>query len=96
MVRKADTPETESSPPLEDQIAQLRADLAGLATALAGLAQTRGAETLNSLGAEADKLRAEIDPKLQEARNFVQGRPFTALGYALGAGVILGLLFGRR
>ena len=59
MVRKADTPETESSPPLEDQIAQLRADLAGLATALAGLAQTRGAETLNSLGAEADKLRAE-------------------------------------
>ena len=94
MTRKPDAAETAAQ--LEDQIAQLRADLAGLASALAGLAQTRCAETLNTLGAEADKLRAEIDPKLQEARDFVQGRPFTALGYALGAGVILGLLFGRR
>ena len=59
------------------------------------------------LGEEAHKLRdtaeaqlaalqAQAEPKLAEARAYVQTKPLQALGMAAGAGLIFGLLFGRR
>lgn len=97
-----DTQETQPGPAegLEAQVARLRADLSTLAETLAEMAQSRGSDILGTVkaGAEAraEDLREQAAPKLAEARAFVQDKPLTALGYALGAGVIFGLLFGRR
>ena len=109
MVRKADTttetPETAAG--LEAQLAQLRADLARMADTVTTLAQSQGAALGDRLGAEAEKLRgtaeaqmaalqAQAEPKLEEARAYVRSNPLHALGMAAGAGLIFGLLFGRR
>ena len=108
MARKADIPESpEPAEGLETQLAQLRADLAQMAETLTALAQSQGSAMSARLGEEAHKLRdtaeaqlaalqAQAEPKLAEARAYVQTNPLQALGMAAGAGLIFGLLFGRR
>lgn len=110
MARKPDLTETPEDPQpeaLEAQLAQLRADLARMAESLTALAQSQGAALAAHLGKNAESLRdaaaaplaalqAEAEPKLEEARAYVRANPLQALGLAAGAGLIFGLLFGRR
>ncbi len=105
MARKPEPNETPDT--LEAQLAQLRADMSRMAETLAALAQSQGAALTTTLEEEAADLRskaeaklaalqAQAEPKLAEAREYVRGNPLQALGFAAGAGLIFGLLFGRR
>lgn len=74
---------------LAAQIAHLRADMARIAETLAALGQAR-AETLRG------DAMASAAEKLTEATEFARKNPAQAMALAGGAGLLLGLLFGRR
>lgn len=92
---------------LEQQIALLRADLARISETLAALGQTSG-DTLRATFAEkAETLLARGEAKIDEAghkaqatladmSDFARRKPIEALAIAGGAGLLLGLLFGRH
>lgn len=92
---------------LEAQIAALRADLAAMAETVKSVVASRGAAFAEMAGAEAVKLRAKGEAAMagmsdqagqtvEEARAYVRDNPMTAIGIAAGAGLVFGLLFGRR
>lgn len=92
---------------LEEQIVQLRADMARIAETLAALAQTSGTTLKASLAQKAEALRAQGEETLSEAgktaeatladvTDYARRNPAQALAMAGGAGLLLGLLFGRR
>ena len=88
---------------LETQMAELRKDLARIAETLAGIGAAGGAVLTDAVKAEAEKLRAQgaaaahgAEIRMDECRAYVRSNPFTALGMAAGAGLLFGMLFGRR
>lgn len=85
---------------LAEQIAQLRADLARIAETLAALGPSRGETLAGTLFEQAEALKAEglasAREKLDEATDFARKNPAQAMIMAGGAGLVLGLLFGRR
>lgn len=87
--------------PLEDQIAQLRADMARIAATLAGLGQTAG-DTLRSTLTGADPAeplgaaRDTANATLADMTDYARRNPVQALAMAGGLGLLLGLMVGRR
>jgi ElaB/YqjD/DUF883 family membrane-anchored ribosome-binding protein len=101
-----ETPEA-AAPDLAAQIAELRRELSGIVEALAHEASNRSATFAEKMGAEAEHLkteaeaaaaaaRARLDAQAEEARACVRANPLTAIGIAAVAGLIFGLIFGRR
>lgn len=92
---------------LQADISRILKSLADLGTAQgAALAEglKHGADTLHAKGeaaaarvkAKGEAAAAQAEEGLEEARSYVRANPFTALGLAAGAGLIFGLLVGRR
>lgn len=92
---------------LEAQVSELRAEVARIAELLAGMVGDHGHAFAETVSAEAEKLRAKgeasaaaakarVDQQAEEARTYVRDNPFTALGFAALAGLLFGLIFGRR
>lgn len=92
---------------LETQVAELRTELTRIAEILTGLASDRGHAFADAVSTEAGKLRAKgeaaaaaakarADQQAEDARAYVRENPFTALGFAAVAGLLFGLIFGRR
>jgi ElaB/YqjD/DUF883 family membrane-anchored ribosome-binding protein len=102
-----DALERDEADRLRNQIADLQADVSRLLHSLAEMGKARGeavAETLtgavragaDTLAAGKDAAAAQAEAQLAEARVYVQAHPMKALGFAALAGVVLGLLIGRR
>lgn len=97
----------DESADLAQEIAALRADLERLTASLGDLAQGRAAGLLDALHARMqglggaaetlakDKL-AGAEATLDEVADYARRKPLHALAFAAGAGMVLGLLFGRR
>ena len=92
---------------LEEQIAQLRADMSRIAETLAALGQTSGATLRATLAEQAEALRNDGQARLAEAgrsaeatladvTDYARRNPGQALTLAGGLGLLLGLMFGRR
>lgn len=92
---------------LARQIAELRADLAALTESLGDLAQGKASGLLDQLHARMaelggtaeaamkDKL-AGAEATLDHMSDYARQKPLHALAMAAGAGMVFGLLFGRR
>lgn len=91
-----DSPATDEAARLQQQIAELQADVARLLQGIADLGHAKGESMVDAVKAKADSAAAQADQKLEEARTYVQANPLQALGFAALAGLIFGLLFGRR
>lgn len=85
------------------QMADLQADVARLLQGLADLGLAKGEAVADAVRAGADRLKAgkdaaaaRVDDQLAEARDYVQANPVKALGFAALAGLVFGLLLGRR
>jgi ElaB/YqjD/DUF883 family membrane-anchored ribosome-binding protein len=89
------------------QLAALQAELARLQAALAELGQASGARLQEGLSDGAAALRAQageemaaaaqqLEQSLGRATDLARRNPAAALAVAAGAGLILGLLLGRR
>lgn len=96
-----------SSAELSDQIAALKADIAGLASTLTAMGKARGQavadaarEDAAAIRAKGEEAAAEAGAKarelLSEAEAVLRDRPGTALGVALGIGFLVGLMTNRR
>lgn len=105
MPAKPDSPtdSTADSPgatDLQAHLAALRAEVAALAKAVAETAEARARDTLKGLavaGAEPiGEASEEMRRTMDKARAYANEKPLQALGMAAGAGLILGLLIGRR
>ncbi|WP_192931089.1 DUF883 family protein [Gemmobacter serpentinus] len=92
---------------LEAEIATLREELAQLARTMGDAASSNKAAFVENIEAGAERLRARgeaameglqdsAEQCMEDARLYVRDNPFTALGIAAGAGLIFGLLLGRR
>ena len=92
---------------LARQIRELRADLEKLAAALGDLSEGRAAGLLDALqsrlrdmGGNAETLvkdkLAGAEATLDEVADYARRKPLHALGIAAAAGMLFGLLFGRR
>lgn len=92
----ARNPTPDETAHLQQQIADLQADVARLLQGIADLGQAKGDRVADAVKAHAEAAAAQADQKLDEARAFVQANPLQALGFAALAGLIFGLLFGRR
>lgn len=88
---------------LAQQIETLKTDLKDLTSVIAGVGQTKVAEvrgaaedTLRSArdaGVEkVEHVRAQAEQMGDDARQFVQCKPATAIGVAVGMGFLIGLL----
>ena len=102
--------QTKPDASLEDissQIAALKSDLAGLTEAMAdyGKAQGRslgekasqkGEELRVRSRIEAERINGQAQHLYDEANDFVNKQPATALGIAAGVGFVIGLLSSRR
>ena len=89
------------------QIAELRADLEALTTSLGDLAQGKASSLLEKLqsrvaemGGSAEaamKVKlAGAEATLDEVTDYVRRKPLHALAIAAVAGMVLGLLYGRK
>ncbi|WP_439142879.1 DUF883 family protein [Pseudooctadecabacter sp.] len=92
---------------LAQQIETLKADLKDLTEIMAGVGQSKAADikeaaqdtfkSARDAGAEkVDYARAQAEHLGDEARQFVQRQPATALGVAVGVGFLIVLLGSRR
>lgn len=101
MVTKADTRD------VAEQIAELRADLEKLTATIADLAQNRAEGLVEQLQKKVAELSANAESMvksrvagaeatLDEFSAHVRQKPLHMLALALGAGMVFGILFGRR
>ena len=93
---------TQSSDPadLQAHLNALRAEIAALAKQVAENAEAKARSTLKGLavaGAEPlGEASEEVQKAMNSARSYAEQKPLQALGIAAGAGLVLGLLIGRR
>ena len=92
--------ESPAAADLQAHLAALRAEVAALARLVAETAEARARDTLKGLavaGAEPiGEAKEEVLKAMDKARVYANEKPLHALGMAAGAGLILGLLIGRR
>lgn len=85
---------------LSDQIKVLRKDISSLTGTIANLGKSKAAEltgTAREKTAEtADEIAARARAMHAQANDFVTAQPGAALGIALGAGFLVGLMFSNR
>lgn len=92
---------------LSDQIAALKADIAGLAATLAAMGKAKGQAVADAAREDVAALRAkgeetaatlaqEAKDLAAEAESLLRNRPATALGIAVGLGFLVGLMTNRR
>lgn len=92
---------------LEEQIALLRADVSRIVEALGQLGHDTSETLKATLTEKADDLRAQGEAKFAqvsqnaeatfaEITGYARDKPLQSLAIAGGAGLLLGLLFGRR
>lgn len=92
---------------LSEQIAVLKADIAGLASTLASMGKAKGQAVADAARHDVAAIRAKGEEQAaalatqaknlaDEAETFVRTRPTTALGIAVGLGFVIGLLTNRR
>jgi ElaB/YqjD/DUF883 family membrane-anchored ribosome-binding protein len=100
--KPADTPEDLAAQvsALRDELRALHDSVAQLAAAQKGGLGDDLAAGLGALGAKGregvEAAQSEIDRLLAEATAYARDKPMKALGIAAMAGMVLGLLFGRR
>ena len=93
---------TQSSDPadLQAHLNALRAEIAALAKQVAENAEAKARSTLKGLAVAGAEPLGEASEELQKAvdkaKAYAGEKPLHALGIAAGAGLILGLLIGRR
>ena len=99
-VRAAVEPEAES---LEDEVAQLRADLKAITTTLNRMGQTAGNELKSTASAQADELKARGQSALDYAqdefgalekqiKDTIREKPLTAVAGAVALGFIIAVI----
>lgn len=92
---------------LEAELNALRDELAQLAATFADTAASHGSAFAETLSAETERLKARgeaalsglqdgAEQCLEDTRAYVRDNPLASLGLAALAGLIFGLLFGRR
>lgn len=92
---------------LARQIAELRADLAALTASLGDLAQGKAGGLPDQLQARLAELGGNVEAAmkgrmagaeatLEHMSDYARQKPLHALAVAAGAGMVFGLLFGRR
>jgi len=85
-----------SAKSIEDDLAQLRADLKALTANVAGLAKEKGGEMKAELGAQAEKAMASGRQAAENMQDAVRERPMTSVFVAFGVGILIGHLLDRR
>ncbi len=99
-----------TAPSVEDiyaQIATLRADMAALGSTIAALGKSKGHAVADAAREDVAALRAKGEEQaamlaeqarglVDDAEGFLRNRPAAALGIAVGAGVLVGLILNRR
>ena len=92
-----------SNADLDAQIAQLKGDIADLASALKEIkvdpkvnkARESAQNFANTAGEQARHAREYASAQAEHAGEFVGERPFTSVGFAFAAGLAVGLLLKR-
>lgn len=92
---------------LSDQVEVLRRDLASITEILSEMGVRRKDETVAAARARYERMRGEGEARWHDAQNraheaqdellaTIRRQPGTALGVAIGAGFLAGLIFGRK
>lgn len=81
---------------LAAEMKQMRTDFSRLVEMLQSTAQHAGDDVLKQARETGEKLWGETKGKTEDLLNFVEARPVASAVTALGIGLLLGLLVGRR
>ncbi len=82
---------------LAEQIATLRADLAGLTETLGRVGKSEKERLVAAARSRGEDLKAAGEARLEDARDYMREQPGTALGLAAALGFLAGyILTGRR
>jgi ElaB/YqjD/DUF883 family membrane-anchored ribosome-binding protein len=81
---------------LRSDVAKLRGDLSKIGDTLQDLVQHRGADVVDRVQEFGGKMRDEAKKRVQSVTDEIEERPVASAFVAFGAGVVLGMLFGRR
>lgn len=81
---------------LQAEIGQLRADLGKIADTLKTIVSDEAREGYARVRGAAAEAQARAARTTEAVGHEISDRPFTSVATAFGAGILLGLLFGRR
>lgn len=81
---------------LQEQIAALQAEIGKLTENLRAKGYAKGADIAESLKESAQSLRSHGEDGLGEVSRCIREKPVQSLGIAVVAGIVLGLIMGRR
>lgn len=102
-MRHATTKPTDGAEKMREEFEALVADAKRLMDATAGEVGEKAVEARKRLAARIDEAKAALgkaedalSASLDKAGGYVRDKPFHALGAAVGVGLILGLLLGRK
>jgi ElaB/YqjD/DUF883 family membrane-anchored ribosome-binding protein len=81
---------------VQNEIKQLRADVARIAGSMRNVAINGAAEAAETVQASTDKLLSEAKQHAQSIGQEIEQRPLVFALAAFGTGILLGLLLSRR
>lgn len=81
---------------LSDDVGELKAGFTKIADTLAELVRQRSQEAAARVERVAEDAWAETKEKFGDVKQKIHEEPVVAVGIAFGAGLLIGLLFGRR
>lgn len=81
---------------LSRQIEALKADIAGLTTALGNAGRAERDRLKASANEQAEHMKAAAEDYVREGEKFLQDRPGTSLAIVGAMGFVLGLLMSRK
>lgn len=81
---------------LSDDVGELKAGFSKIADTLADLVRQRGQEAAARVERVAEDAWSETKEKIEGVKQKIHEEPVVAVGIAFGAGLLIGLLFGRR
>ena len=88
--------DAETTEGLREEIRQLRADLAAIASAMKNLGTESGADVYERLRESAARVKEEAEHAATSVGRQIEDKPLIAISTAFILGAILGALIGRR
>ena len=88
--------ENRTNDELHNEMDALKADMQKIQEDLRELAQTlvqRGRASANEF---QDRARAQVESSVEQLHDYVEERPMTVVAGAFAAGLVFGMIFGRR
>ncbi len=88
--------ENRTNDELHDEMEALKADMHKIQDDLRELAQTLVQRGRDSAQQFQDRARAQVESSMEQFHNYVEERPMAVVAGAFVAGLVFGMIFGRR